>query len=259
MKRSIAPLAGALALAAAFRHARLRGQGRHRRGRIRPSPRWTRTTPTTPCRRRSSSRSTRACSGSTRTMKIVPVLAESYEASKDGLVYTVKLKRGIKFHDGTDFNAEAVKVTFDRVTNPDNKLKRYILYKNIAKTEVVDPIHGALHAARTVLAFHQLAGAPVGRDHLAGRAAEVRQGHRAEPGGHRPVQVRRVEAERLHEGREVCRLLAQGLPEGGHDHLAPGGGQQHARRHDADRRGALHLPGAATSRPKCSRPSRTSS
>ena len=72
-------------------------------------------------------------------MKMVPVLAESNTVSKDGLVYTIKLKKGIKFHDGTDFNAEAVKVTFDRVTNPDNKLKRYNLYKNIAKTEVVDP------------------------------------------------------------------------------------------------------------------------
>jgi glutathione transport system substrate-binding protein len=44
----------------------------------------------------------------------------------------------VKFHDGTDFNAEAVKVDFDRVTNPDNKLKRYNLFKNIAKTEAVD-------------------------------------------------------------------------------------------------------------------------
>src|SRR6478735_9163746 len=72
-------------------------------------------------------------------MKMVPVLAESYEASKDGLVYTVKLRKGVKFHDGTDFNAEAVKVNLDRVTNPDNKLKRYGLYNdNIAKTEAVD-------------------------------------------------------------------------------------------------------------------------
>jgi glutathione transport system substrate-binding protein len=77
--------------------------------------------------------------GFDRTMKIVPVLAESYEAAKDGLSYTVKLKKGIKFHDGTDFNAEAVKINFDRVTNPDNKLKRFNLYKNIAKTEAVDP------------------------------------------------------------------------------------------------------------------------
>src|SRR5690349_19227371 len=77
--------------------------------------------------------------GFDRNMKLIPVLAESYDVSKDGLVYTVKLKHGIKFHDGTDFNADAVKANFDRVTNPDNKLKRYGLYSIIAKTEVVDP------------------------------------------------------------------------------------------------------------------------
>jgi glutathione transport system substrate-binding protein len=77
--------------------------------------------------------------GFDKNMKMVPVLAESYEASKDGLVYTVKLRKGVKFHDGTDFNAAAVKVNLDRVTNPDNKLKRYGLYNdNIAKTEAVD-------------------------------------------------------------------------------------------------------------------------
>ena len=76
--------------------------------------------------------------GFDKDMKMIPVLAESYEVTNDGLTYTVKLKKGIKFHDGTDFNAAAVKANFDRVTNPDNKLKRYGLYSNIAKTEVVD-------------------------------------------------------------------------------------------------------------------------
>jgi glutathione transport system substrate-binding protein len=76
--------------------------------------------------------------GFDKDMKMIPVLAESYEVSKDGLVYTVKLKKGVKFHDGTDFKADAVKANFDRVTNPDNKLKRYSLYNNIDKTEVVD-------------------------------------------------------------------------------------------------------------------------
>jgi glutathione transport system substrate-binding protein len=39
--------------------------------------------------------------GFDKDMKMVPVLAEGFTASKDGLVYTVKLKKGIKFHDGT--------------------------------------------------------------------------------------------------------------------------------------------------------------
>ena len=76
--------------------------------------------------------------GFDKNMKLIPVLAESYTASPDGLTYTIKLKKGIKFQDGTDFNAEAVKVNFDRVTNPENKLKRYGLYSIIAKTEPLD-------------------------------------------------------------------------------------------------------------------------
>ncbi|GKX58411.1 glutathione ABC transporter substrate-binding protein GsiB [Leminorella grimontii] len=71
--------------------------------------------------------------------KLINVLAESYTASDDGLTYTFKLRQGVKFHDGTDFNADAVKATFDRVTNPDNHLKRYNMFKRITKTEVIDP------------------------------------------------------------------------------------------------------------------------
>ncbi len=71
-------------------------------------------------------------------MKPILVLADGYTTSSDGRVYTITLRTGVKFHDGTPFNAEAVKVNFDRVTNPANKLKRYGLFENIAKTEVVN-------------------------------------------------------------------------------------------------------------------------
>jgi peptide/nickel transport system substrate-binding protein len=46
--------------------------------------------------------------------EIVGQLADSWTISPDGLTYTFKLKSGIKFQDGTDFNAAAVKVNFDR-------------------------------------------------------------------------------------------------------------------------------------------------
>ncbi|MFX5611133.1 ABC transporter substrate-binding protein, partial [Acinetobacter baumannii] len=71
-------------------------------------------------------------------MKLVPVLAEGYLVSKDGLEYTILLKQGVKFQDGTAFKADAVKAVFDRVTNPDNKLKRYNLFNRIAKTEILN-------------------------------------------------------------------------------------------------------------------------
>src|SRR5215472_656924 len=76
--------------------------------------------------------------GFDRDMHVVPVLAEEYEVSPDVKQFTITLKRGIKFHDGTDFNAAAVKASFDRVTNPENKLRRYVLFSNIQRTEVVD-------------------------------------------------------------------------------------------------------------------------
>ncbi|WP_019181444.1 ABC transporter substrate-binding protein [Microbacterium yannicii] len=46
-----------------------------------------------------------------------PGLAESWEQSEDGLSYTFQLKEGVTFHDGTDFNAEAVCFNFDRINN----------------------------------------------------------------------------------------------------------------------------------------------
>ncbi|WP_248463948.1 glutathione ABC transporter substrate-binding protein GsiB [Pectobacterium versatile] len=78
--------------------------------------------------------------GFDKDMKLVNVLADSYDASPDGLTYTVKLHPGVKFHDGSAFNAAAVKVNLDRASNPDNRLKRYNLFKMIDKTEVVDDL-----------------------------------------------------------------------------------------------------------------------
>ena len=47
----------------------------------------------------------------------VPALAEDYEVSEDGLEYTFNLRQGVQFHDGTQFNAEAVCFNFDRWYN----------------------------------------------------------------------------------------------------------------------------------------------
>jgi glutathione transport system substrate-binding protein len=70
-------------------------------------------------------------------MNLVPALAASHKISADGLVYTFTLQEKIKFHDGTDFNAEAVKINLDRLRDEKNNLR---LRKSFAKvTNVTAP------------------------------------------------------------------------------------------------------------------------
>lgn len=51
------------------------------------------------------------------TGDIIPVLATDWTVSADGLTYTFNLRTGVKFHDGTDFNADAVCYNYDRWKN----------------------------------------------------------------------------------------------------------------------------------------------
>jgi peptide/nickel transport system substrate-binding protein len=77
--------------------------------------------------------------------QIVPGLADSWTVSKDGLSYTFKLRKGIAFHDGTPFNAQAVKFSIERQINPEhpaNKLGKYpfaaYFFGNVKAVEVMD-------------------------------------------------------------------------------------------------------------------------
>lgn len=71
--------------------------------------------------------------------KLQPYLAESYEASSDGKTYTFKLRKDVKFSDGTPFNAESVKFNFDRIVDPNYKAGSSLAtLTGYDKTEVVD-------------------------------------------------------------------------------------------------------------------------
>jgi peptide/nickel transport system substrate-binding protein len=68
-----------------------------------------------------------------------PWLAESWEVSADRKEYTFTLKQGVKFHDGTVFDAQAVKANFDRVAEPLNILTSRTALGPYERTEVLAP------------------------------------------------------------------------------------------------------------------------
>jgi peptide/nickel transport system substrate-binding protein len=74
-------------------------------------------------------------------LKIEGDLAESWEVAKDGLSYTFKLRKGVKFHDGTDFTAEDIKATYERIINPIEGVisSRKAQHQDIKAIETPDP------------------------------------------------------------------------------------------------------------------------
>lgn len=71
-----------------------------------------------------------------RQMKVQPRLATSWKAIDD-TTWEVKLRSGVKFHDGTPFDASVVKVSYDYETAQDSPSRAY--FSNWASMEVVDP------------------------------------------------------------------------------------------------------------------------
>jgi peptide/nickel transport system substrate-binding protein len=74
-----------------------------------------------------------------KTGKVGPSLAVSWK-NLDDTTWEVKLRKGVKFHDGSPFTARDVKATFDRVLNPENKLTARGNHAKIKSVEVVDDL-----------------------------------------------------------------------------------------------------------------------
>src|SRR6266542_7122547 len=71
-------------------------------------------------------------------MQIEPALAQSWTQSPDGLTWTFKLRKGVRFHDGSPFDAKAVKYFFDRVLGDEKPFKASLYTPFVQGAQVVD-------------------------------------------------------------------------------------------------------------------------
>jgi peptide/nickel transport system substrate-binding protein len=73
--------------------------------------------------------------------ELKPDLVESWQVSPDGLSYTLTLRQGVTFHDGSPFSSEDIKVTLDRIRNPPTGVVsvRKARYEDIESVETPDP------------------------------------------------------------------------------------------------------------------------
>ncbi|HEX4867344.1 MAG TPA: ABC transporter substrate-binding protein [Acidimicrobiales bacterium] len=91
--------------------------------------------------------------------KIEPYLAESLEGTDDLLTYTMKLRSGVTFHDGTPLNADAVVKHFDRLKDPATACSCASLVSIITSMDVPDGAEGltvVFHLAEPSVAFPDL-------------------------------------------------------------------------------------------------------
>ncbi|MBS1163389.1 MAG: transporter substrate-binding protein, partial [Burkholderiaceae bacterium] len=72
-------------------------------------------------------------------LAVVPQLALSHQVSADGKAVTIKLRPGVKFHDGEPFNAEAAKFSLDRHLTMQGSFRRAEIAQ-VDRVEVVDPL-----------------------------------------------------------------------------------------------------------------------
>jgi len=85
--------------------------------------------------------------------------AESWELSDDNLTWTFKLRDGVKFHDGTEVDANAVKFSIDRLIDPATKSGMRGFYAAVKEVEAVDPLTVKVHLQQPyAFLLHMLAG-----------------------------------------------------------------------------------------------------
>ena len=177
--------------------------------------------------------------------QLVPGLVESWEW-KDDRTVVLTTRSGVKFHDGTDFDAEVVRYNLERIRNPDTGSIRGGEISALDTIEVLDAKTVKLRLKQPFAAFLfplvDVAGC------VASPAALEAVGSGVWPSsvGDRPVQARRVPQGRAHDTGAQRRLLDGGQAASRPPRAPAHPGRQHPpRRASLGRRAVCRIPAVA--------------
>lgn len=93
---------------------------------------------------------------------VQPLLATSWKVEPDGLTWTVTLRQGVSFHDGTPFDAAAVQANFARLLDPKNAIPARTNLGTMTAAEAVDPATVRIRTSRP------FSGLPIALSHSVG-------------------------------------------------------------------------------------------
>ena len=146
-----------------------------------------------------------------------PGLAESWKSSADGLSVVMKLRAGVRFHDGSALDAEAVKASLERQFRPSHPLytaepknvQEQVLAELIDDIRVIDRLTFSLKLKYPGL--HYLSQSEIVSPTA---VRQARQGFRPQPGLQRPFQVRELDgrADRARRQRSILGRAAADRP-----------------------------------------------
>jgi|GEM_PF-363107 len=88
--------------------------------------------------------------------ELVPVLGLLAMPEEDGKTWTITLRQGVTFHDGTPFNADAVVYNWQRLLNPDNKFRGRFSIAPVLSVEKIDTFTVRFHLAHKWLPFPKI-------------------------------------------------------------------------------------------------------
>jgi peptide/nickel transport system substrate-binding protein len=94
--------------------------------------------------------------------EIVGDLAESWSRTEDGMTYTFKLRKGVKFHDGTDFTSADAKASWDKIVFPPDGVvsPRSNIYQMVKSIEAPDAYTLVFHLHYPAASFISLMALP---------------------------------------------------------------------------------------------------